>query len=172
MYKAKQLHSKRTELFIYAAWSKTASPMPRASCQGMTNPKRNRKDRVMPTKTYFESEPDGISLEHLVDRTLLRLRVNPALSGFRYLSYILVEVIQGRATTELITKDLYPKTAKHFDTRSARVERSIRTAVANSWRNGGRNELDQMAGYHLVKRPTNSEFINLAAIYIRYTQEG
>ena len=126
----------------------------------------------MPTKTYFESEPDSISLEHFVDRTLLRLRVNPALSGFRYLSYVLVEVVQGRTTTELITKDLYPKAAKHFGTRSARVERSIRTAVATSWRNGGRNELDQMAGYHLVKRPTNSEFINLVAIHIRHTREG
>lgn len=106
----------------------------------------------MPTSTYSEPEQSNENLEKLVDQILIRLRISPALSGFRSLAYVITQVSVGCITTDLITKDLYPKAAKRFETRSSRIERSIRTAVEYSWTHGGRDELDQMVGYHLVKQ--------------------
>ena len=70
--------------------------------------------------------------------------------------------------TDLITKVLYPEIAAEFSDKDTRVERAIRTAICACWDSYGRDELNKMAGYTLEKRPTNLEFIDLVAAYIRY----
>ncbi len=106
----------------------------------------------------------------LVEKTLRQLRISGKLVGLRYLVYAVTETVKDPARTQLITKDMYPAISREFNSDPRRVERAIRTAIGACWDSGGKDELDQMAGYHLVKRPTNLEFIDLVAAYIRYSQ--
>ena len=94
-------------------------------------------------------------LHIVVERTLRRLRISGKLKGFRFLRYALTVTVKDPYRTDLITKD-------------TRVERAIRTAICACWDSYGRDELNKMAGYTLEKRPTNLEFIDLVAAYIRY----
>ena len=100
------------------------------------------------------------------ERTLRRLRIGGKLKGLRYLTYAITETVKNPYRTEGITKDLYHEIARKYGVTASKVERNIRKAICVSWTNA-KKELDQMAGYHLVKRPTNSEFIDLVAYYIR-----
>lgn len=109
-------------------------------------------------------------LQIAVEQTLRRLRISGSLKGFRFLTYALAETVKNPYRTDLITKDLYPEIAKEFCDKDKRVERAIRTAIQTCWNGRGRDELDRMAGFHLEQRPTNSEFIDLVAAHIRYTQ--
>ena len=104
----------------------------------------------------------------MVEKTLRRLRITGKLLGLRYLVYAVTETVKDPNRTQLITKDLYPDIARIFHTEAKRVERAIRSAVEVCWNSAGRYELAQMAGYRLDKRPTNTEFIDLVAAYIRY----
>lgn len=97
---------------------------------------------------------------------LVLLRIPRTLSGFRYLTIAIVLVLQVPERLERITKEIYPEVARRCRTKAPRVERCMRTAIDRCWERGNREALDQMAGYHLDKRPTNSELIDLAAMYI------
>ena len=105
-------------------------------------------------------------LEQQVEAVLRSLYVKGTLKGLRYLTYAVSETVKEPRRTELITKDLYREVARAYDATASRVERAMRWAIHISWEHA-REELDQMAGYHLVKRPTNREFIDLVAFYIR-----
>lgn len=97
---------------------------------------------------------------------LALLRIPRSLSGFRYLTIAIVLVLQAPERLERITKEIYPEIARRCGTKVVRTERCMRTAIGRCWEQGNREALDQMAGYHLVKRPTNSEFIDLVSMYI------
>lgn len=112
-----------------------------------------------------EEEEDDLQKE--IDIQLRRLGIPGTLKGHRYLSAAIVQVTKDPRRLDYITKELYPDIAKMFDSVSWRVERAIRTAIKRCWEKGGRKELEQMAGFCLQRRPTNSEFIDLAANYFR-----
>lgn len=65
-----------------------------------------------------------------------------------------------------ITKELYPKIAKIYQTTSSRVERAIRHAIEVSWNRGDYDLMESLFGnsvdYDRAK-PTNSEFIATVA---------
>lgn len=107
-------------------------------------------------------------LHIVVERTLRRLRISGKLKGFRFLRYALTVTVKDPYRTDLITKVLYPEIAAEFSDKDTRVERAIRTAICACWDSYGRDELNKMAVYTLEKRPTNLEFIDLVAAYIRY----
>jgi len=117
----------------------------------------------------FEPIPEWLldELEEQIHAVLLWLKIPRRLDGFDYLTYAVMLSIQDPQCLKRITKELYPAVARLYRTDSSRTERSMRTAVGHSWRYGGREALDQMAGYHLTERPTNSEFIGLVVAYIR-----
>ena len=104
-----------------------------------------------------------------IGQELRRLCILTHLHGYYYLTYILLQVVPDPGQLSLITKNLYPETGRAFSVPSSRVERTVRTAVASSWKHGGRETLDQMADCHLTERPTNTEFIGIVADYIRRT---
>lgn len=105
-------------------------------------------------------------LDHLVETMLRTLHIPGTVDGMAYLTYAISETVKDPQRTKFITKDLYSEIARTYRTKATNVERSMRWAVQMSW-DTAKNELDQMAGYHLVKRPTNKEFIDLVAFYIR-----
>lgn len=116
-----------------------------------------------------DSEHEDYDLMVLVELALRKLHITGKLIGLRYLVYAIAETVKDPNRTQLITKDMYPEIARKFGTKDTRVERTIRSAINNCWRNSNREQLDEMAGYHLERCPTNIEFIDLVATYIRYT---
>lgn len=106
------------------------------------------------------------ALKQEVERALRRLHINGTLLGLKYLICAVTETVLDPDRTYLITKDLYREIARKYKTTPIRVERDIRSAICICWKNAG-EELDQMVGRHLVKRPTNKEFIDHIAFYLR-----
>ncbi len=118
--------------------------------------------------TYTLSLPEGNGeLEQTIEGLLRSLHISGKFCGLQYLTYAVSKTIRDPEATRYITKELYPEIAGRFDTTSSRVERGIRTAIAHSWKHSKRETLNKVAGYHLVERPTNSEFIDFAAAHLR-----
>ena len=105
-------------------------------------------------------------LDRFVAVVLRSLHIPGTINGLAYLAYAVSETVKDPQRTALITKDLYREVARAYGTTASCVERAMRWAIGISWKTA-RNELDQMAGYHLIKRPTNREFIDFVAFYIR-----
>lgn len=89
------------------------------------------------------------------------------LKGFAYAIYMIEQVIDDPRSGTLITKCLYPETAKHFNVTAESVERNLRTVIRACWNRPDRNLLEKVAGTHLHRYPTNSEFLDMTAAYLR-----
>ena len=70
-----------------------------------------------------------------------------------------------------ITKDIYPLLAKKYRSKPSNVEHDIRTIVNVCWENH-RERLEEIAGYPLEYRPTNSEFVDMIAFYLGDEKES
>ena len=105
----------------------------------------------------------------------LRLRVTemihdvgvPAhIKGYQYLREAIVYAAEDMDIINAITKILYPKVAKAFNTTPSRVERAIRHAIEIAWDRGDIDTLQRYFGYTVSNqkgKPTNSEFIAMMA---------
>lgn len=120
----------------------------------------------MPT---LNQSPGKAELTNRIKIELRRLHIPGNIHGFNYLTFMLLDVIPNPGRLILITKNLYPDTARAFGVSWFHVERSVRTAVSISWNRGGRETLDQMACHHLDERPTTAQFLDIVADYIRRT---
>lgn len=112
----------------------------------------------------------AVMMEHelaqRVEQELRSLYIGGTLKGLYYLVYAIVAEVQRPGSTQCITKELYPEIARTYKTTPARVERDMRWAIRMAWESA-KDKIDQMALRHLVKRPTNREFIDIVAFYIR-----
>ena len=59
-----------------------------------------------------------------------------------------------------VTKDIYPVLAKRFKSTPSNIEHNIRTLVNICWMSH-RDVMEEIAGYTLEYRPTNSEFLDI-----------
>lgn len=103
-----------------------------------------------------------------ITRLLHDVGITPNLKGFRYLRQAVTMVIENEAVIETVTKVIYPGIAKEFKTTPVRAERAIRHAIETSWERDGGETIRRV--FNLpdnIKRPTNSEFIGLAAEYLK-----
>ncbi len=99
---------------------------------------------------------------------LLRsLGITGNLKGFHYAAYMIERIAQDPTQATLVTKCLYPDTAKHFGTTAGSVERGLRTAVQIFWERGDRELLERLSGTKLQYRPSNSVFLDMAAACLR-----
>ncbi len=101
------------------------------------------------------------------ERLLRSLGVSGKLSGFYFAVYMLELVRQKPEHILLVTKRLYKQTAQHFDTSSNCVERNLRTLVQACWRQPDHTLLEQISGRPLTQPPTNTEFLDMLAAYLR-----
>ena len=106
-------------------------------------------------------------LEEKIREKLRSMGIYGKLAGHKYLASAIAETVTDPDQVQYITKGLYLDVAKKYGTKASRVERTMRTAIKRCWEKGGREALDQIAGFHLPQRPTNSEFIDLVASYFR-----
>ena len=70
-----------------------------------------------------------------------------------------------------ITKDIYPYLARKYKTTTLNVEHNIRTVINVCWKTN-RKGMIEIAGYPLIYKPTNSEFVDMIAYYLLSVQEG
>ena len=64
-----------------------------------------------------------------------------------------------------ITKDMYPYLASKYKTTPMNIEHNIRTVI-NVWWEKNKKGMDEIAGYPLADKPTNSEFVDMIAYYL------
>ncbi len=119
----------------------------------------------MPLVYYVSELEKNASLD--AERLLRLLGVSGKLSGFYFAVYMLEQVQEKSEYVLLITKCLYKQTAQHFRTTSSCVERNLRTLVQACWRQPDHSLLDHIAGCPLSQPPTNSQFIDMLAAYLR-----
>ena len=89
--------------------------------------------------------------------------------GYRYLREAVLLTTQEPVYITLLTKMLYPKIAKLYDTTDKQVERAIRNTIETAWVNGNSEELAKVFGdlYKVQdKRTTNKEVIGILKVYL------
>lgn len=104
------------------------------------------------------------------ERLLRLLGATGKLVGFRYTIYMLECIVADPSRILLITKSLYPDTARQFHTSAVSVERALRTLIQICWLQADHRALDHVAGMYLRRMPTNSEFLDILAAYLRAVQ--
>lgn len=105
------------------------------------------------------------------EKLLRTLGATGKFKGFFYSAHMIRLAEQDPMVTTLITKRLYPDTAKRFGVSAGAVERNLRTVIHVCWKRADREFLDEVAGVHLSRRPTNSEFLDMTAAYLRRQKE-
>ena len=114
------------------------------------------------TKSEFLKEDNTIEIK--VTRVLSKLGIPRNIKGFYYLREAIVACYCESELLEGITRKLYPKVAKSFDTTVPRVERAIRNAIIVCCDRGNTKYIEELFGYTINKysgKPNNSQFISL-----------
>lgn len=101
---------------------------------------------------------------------LLAFKVQPEVMGFDYLRVGVQLCYEDESLKNNLTKKLYPKVAQIFATTPETVERDMRTAIENSYNNGGLLEVNEFCGeivYNNDFKWTNGEMISTMVALIR-----
>lgn len=112
----------------------------------------------------------GSDCEAEIRRILLELGVPDHIKGHRYLVEAIRLAVAEPDILDAVTKELYPRVAKAFDTTPARTERAIRHAIETGWVRGDLEVIACCFGNTVSVekgKPTNSEFIARIANMIR-----
>lgn len=122
----------------------------------------------MPVQDHAsEQENGGLPRPLDTERLLRSLGVTGRLRGFRYTVYMVERIRDDPSQLHLITKRLYPDTADQFQVSADSVERNLRTLIHICWKHRDHTELDHVAGTRLTYPPTNMEFLDIVAGYLR-----
>lgn len=109
-------------------------------------------------------------LETTISKTLLKLGIPVHIKGYRYVREAIKIVVEEPEIINAVTKKLYPKVGKCYDTTPSRTERAIRHAIEVSVERGDKELHQKLFTYSpeiSKKIPTNSEFIASLADYFR-----
>ena len=82
--------------------------------------------------------------------------------GYRQMTIALEIAVQEPNSLGMVTKWLYPETAKRCGTNWKAVERNIRTAIRCTWKTS-RHTLEQMVGHSLDIVPKPAQFLAILA---------
>ncbi len=105
-------------------------------------------------------------LEQMVTNIFHELGMPAHIKGYEYLRYAILRVLENRKLLHSVTKELYPMTAKEFDSKPSRVERAIRHAIEVAWSRGDADNIAKVFGCTVLSsrgKPTNSEFLAMIA---------
>lgn len=103
--------------------------------------------------------------------TIRRLGATTKYKGYYFVAEAIHMTMEFQERPMKITKDIYPRLAKKFKSKPSNIEHDIRTIVNVCWENH-RERLEQIAGYPLEYRPTNSEFVDMIAFYLESEKEN
>ena len=143
-----------------------ASPslLPFSSFSGPSCIKKRKKGSDM-FYIYLPDKQGGIPIT--ADRLLRSIGASGRYTGFDYAVYMIEQVVDSQESIRLITKRLYPETARHFGVKPHSVEHALRTLISACWTHGDRDALNEIAGRPLIQAPSNAEFIDMMAAYIK-----
>lgn len=118
---------------------------------------------------FYMSDQEKESMDKPLDaeRLLRGLGVTGKLIGFRYAVFMVEQVLEDPDRIQLITKWLYPDTGRHFGVSAMSVERAVRILIRTCWERNDHSVLEHIAGTSLEHIPSNSEFIDMLAGYLR-----
>ena len=86
--------------------------------------------------------------------------------GYYYVAEAVMMSMELQDYPIKITKDIYPYLAKKFKSTPVNIEHDIRTVINVCW-TANKETMDRIAGYPLRYRPTNSEFVDMLAYYLK-----
>lgn len=121
---------------------------------------------ISPTIKNIEKSKEDPQLEQLVTNIFHELGMPAHIKGYEYLRYAVLRVIENRNLLHSVTKELYPMTAKAFNSKPSRVERAIRHAIEVAWSRGDADNIAKLFGCTVLSsrgKPTNSEFLAMIA---------
>ena len=109
---------------------------------------------------------EDVYLEQLITNVFHELGMPAHIKGYEYLRFAILRVLENRKLLHSVTKELYPMTAKEFDTKPSRVERAIRHAIEVAWSRGDAENISRIFKCTVLSsrgKPTNSEFLAMIA---------
>lgn len=100
--------------------------------------------------------------------------VNRSYTGYNYVVYGLLLIMEDPERLEYITKSLYLDIAKHYGTNWSCVEKNMRTIVHCVWNSAHNPELLEIIfnKSNRDKKPTNKEFLKYMYDYIIQDQNS
>lgn len=97
--------------------------------------------------------------------TIRKLGAMSTYRGFSFLADAIYITTQHNGKPLRVTKDIYPYLAKKYETTAMNVEHSIRIVINACWKKN-KDGFEEIAGYPLTHKPSNSEFIDMVAYYL------
>ena len=116
----------------------------------------------------MDEEVSGNGKPINAERLLRSLGASGRLVGFRYTVSIVEQLLNAPYERHWLTKCIYPETGKSFNVSASSVERAVRSVIDTCWARGDHRTLDYVAGIHLERRPTNSEFLDMLVAFLKY----
>ncbi len=126
-------------------------------------------DKDMPKENYQNAYTENfhrISLEEKISKIFINVGIPPNIKGYSFLREGVCLAINEPEIINSVTKELYPRIGKKYNTTPSKVERAIRHAIEVAWSRGridGINNILGVRAYLNADKPTNSEFIALIA---------
>jgi two-component system response regulator (stage 0 sporulation protein A) len=117
----------------------------------------------------------GESFGWHISVTLNEIGIPRHLAGYKYLFDSIAMAVADKDIIASLTTTAYPYIAQKYSSSRSRVERSIRFAIESAWNRGRVDKIEEMFGYTVrsdVGRPTNREFIAMAAERVRIIEKG
>lgn len=112
---------------------------------------------------YFKEDKMADSnLKLKITDMLHNLGIPSNIKGYSYIRDGIEMMYEDTSLSGAITKELYPKIAKSYETTSSRVERAIRHAIEVSWTRGDYDLMEELFGNSVdsdKSKPTNGAFI-------------
>lgn len=130
----------------------------------------NEVNMKTPEFTEMDDEKRKIRLENDITAVLHEIGIPAHIKGYTYLRTAIMETYNNNDYLGQITKNLYPKVARHYNTTASRVERAIRHSIEVAWNRGNVDAINEIFGYTVSAtraKPTNSEFIAMIADKLR-----
>ena len=97
--------------------------------------------------------------------TIRKLGATTRYRGFSFLADAIKFTMDHQDKPIKVTKDIYPYLAKKYETTDMNIEHSIRIIVNACWKKN-KDGFEEIAGYPLNHKPTNSEFIDMVVYYL------
>ena len=94
-----------------------------------------------------------------------KLGVTSKYKGYFFVADAIQLAMNSQGKPIMITKDIYPYLAGKYNTTTMNIEHDIRTVISVCWETN-KKEMDEIVGYSLTYKPTNSEFIDMVAYYL------
>lgn len=119
----------------------------------------------------FDIYNDSEALQIKIADIIKKIGISTNIVGYKYIIDAVNICIKDINQINLMTKNLYPKIAEHFNTSSCRVERGIRYAIEKGWKEGNIDFQEKIFGNIISAykgKPTNSQFIATLVEYISH----